>query len=403
MSRQSSWQSPWQPNAGTRRLLRLLPLLLLLTAVGFRPSAAAAAAPDDAFHWSNPLPFEYAEGQTAPRSELRDPCVVREGDTYYLVFTMWPFRNREESRLAEPNQGGSPGIALYRSADLKHWTLANWLVKASELPEDCPYKNRFWAPEIHKLGGRFYLIFTADNWIEKRYNPAGTWGTAGYAFVGVADKITGPYEHITYIDGGVCDTSLCEDAQGKTYAVIPAYNVYVQPIDLSRIDEGRVRLLGQRRLAVTARNDDIGMSIEPDYEEGPWMIRRDGRYWLFFAGPYREAKNPPERRGYWVGAAYADNPLGPWTKDPRGQVFLGGHISVFSGPGGQPWFACRGEASAATRGRLCIDPVAAGPDGRIDCRPPSETPQVFPPATSNDAAAFGQVSADASGPTRRPR
>jgi GH43 family beta-xylosidase len=23
---------------------------------------------------------------------------------------------------------------------------------------DCPYKHRFWAPEIHRIAGKFYLI-----------------------------------------------------------------------------------------------------------------------------------------------------------------------------------------------------------------------------------------------------
>jgi hypothetical protein len=92
----------------------------------------------------------------------------------------------------------------------------------------------------------------------------------------------------------------------------------------------------------------------------------DGRYWLFFAGPYRQSKNPPQRCGYWVGVAYADRPPGPCTKDARGQILLGGHISVFSGRGDQHWFAYRGEASAKTRGRLCIDPFTADPDGRSE-------------------------------------
>jgi len=103
---------------------------------------------------ANPLPFSYAEGQTAPRREVRDPCIIRVADTYYLTFTMWTFRNREEKSLDEPNQGGSPGIALYASKDLKTWAFSSWLVKASELPEDCPYKNRFWAPEIHNINGK---------------------------------------------------------------------------------------------------------------------------------------------------------------------------------------------------------------------------------------------------------
>ena len=72
-----------------------------------------------AFTYTNPLPFKYeALGKT--RRELRDPCIIREGDTYYLVFTVWPFANRQEKRLSLPNQGGSPGIKLYSSKDLTH-------------------------------------------------------------------------------------------------------------------------------------------------------------------------------------------------------------------------------------------------------------------------------------------
>ena len=88
---------------------------------------------------------------------MRDPCIIREGDRHYLVFTLWPFRGREEAHLAEPNAGGSPGIALYSSPDLKAWKCENWLVKSSDLPPDCPCKHRFRAPEIHRIAGRFYL------------------------------------------------------------------------------------------------------------------------------------------------------------------------------------------------------------------------------------------------------
>lgn len=326
-----------------------------------------------ALTYTNPLPFEYdALGKT--RRELRDPCIIREGNTYHLVFTVWPFSNREQKRLSLPNQGGSPGIKLYSSMDLKEWKFENWLVRSDQLSEDCPYKNRFWAPEIHKIGGRFYLIFTADNWIKKEYNPAGTWGTAGYAFVGVADNITGPYKNITYINGGACDTSLFEDLDGRTYAVIPAYNVYVQQIDLSRIDQGQVKLVGPRELAVQCKNDDIGLTGEADYLEGPWMFRRDGRYFLLYAGPYREAKNTSEERGYWAGIAYADNVMGPWKKDQRGQVFHGGHMAVFDGPDGRFWFSYRWEMSDRHRGLLCVDPITIDENGQVQTGGPSDWP-----------------------------
>ena len=121
-------------------------LLAIAVLMGLSAAEARAAGSEEAFTYSNPLDFKYDQGQTAERREVRDPCIIREGDTYYLVFTMWPFSNRDERRLSEPNEGGSPGMALYSSKDLKNWAFENWLVKSSDLPDDCPYKNRFWAP-----------------------------------------------------------------------------------------------------------------------------------------------------------------------------------------------------------------------------------------------------------------
>lgn len=325
---------------------------------------AAASKPETLVTWSNPLPFQYAEGQTTPRREVRDPCIIREGDTYYLVFTMWPFANREEDRMELSDNGSSPGISLYSSPDLKTWKFENWLVKSSELPENCPYKHRFWAPGIHTIDGRFYLIFTADNWLKKEYNPAGSWGTAGYAFVGVANRVTGPYEHITYIKGAACDTSLFEDTDGKTYAVIPRYHIDMQEIDLSGLARGEVKLLGQPRRVITAENTDIGIAAKPDYLEGPWLGKISGQYHLFYAAIYRD-KNHPAWLGYHTGVAVADRVMGPYQKDPRGRILEGGHLAVFGSPDGGKWFSYRGESRNQAGGLLCVDPFELDAQGRV--------------------------------------
>ncbi len=328
---------------------------------------------DSVFHWSNPLPFAYTEGQIALRTEVRDPCIVRDGDRYYLILTMWPFSNREINRLERPNQGGSPGIALYSSKDLATWKFENWLVKSADLPIDCPYKNRCWAPEIHKLGGKFYLIFTADNWIKKSYNPAGSWGTAGHAFVGVSDTVKGPYRHISFIDGGACDTTLFEDPDGKTYAFIPRGSIDVQQIDLNQLENGKVRLVGKAATIATADNRDIGLEARPEYLEGPWVEKMGETYVLFYAEIYKDPRHP-DLLGYRTGAAYANHPLGPWTKDPRGQVFFGGHLTVFPGPDGRRWFAYRGESRREHQGLLCVDPFDMDATGRVRCGAPAWVP-----------------------------
>ena len=124
------------------------------------------------------------------------------------------------------------GIRLYSSHDLTHWKAENWLLKSSELPTDCPYKHQFWAPEIHQFGKRFYLIFGGSNWVAEKYNIGGRMGY--YQFVGVADKITGPYRHFVALKGPGVDTSLFQDDDGKTYVVWPRNEI--NAVDLTQID-----------------------------------------------------------------------------------------------------------------------------------------------------------------------
>lgn len=324
-------------------------------------TAAAPARPT--FTYQNPLDFSYPYHDGAQErtiKELRDPAIIREGDTYYLTFTAFPFTHSDSRRADKPDHNSSPGIMLYSSADLKDWKFERWLVKSSELPEDCFYKHRFWAPEIHKMRNRFFLIFTADNWIKDEYNKGGKIG-AYVAFVGVADKITGPYEHITWLKGAGCDSTLFQDDDGKTYAVMPFGNEYIQEVDLSGIERGDIKLVGERKMVVARDNRDVGKKTSPDYMEGPWLIKRNGKYVLFTASPYKRTQgengeSPDLAPGYWVGAAVADTIWGPYQKQP--QVFLGGHIAVFTGPDGKEWFSYRGESGGKAQGRLCVDPIS---------------------------------------------
>lgn len=355
------------------KMAAALMLFSSLTAV----LAALATPPQfSMFTYSNPLNFSYmSQGEMS--KEVRDPCIIREGNTYYLVFTMWPFANREDKRLGLEDNGSSPGIALYSSPDLKTWKFENWLVKSSILPDNSPYKHRFWAPEIHKIGGRFYIIFTADNWLQKAYNPAGTWGAAGYAFIGVADKINGPYEHITYIPGGACDTTLFEDSDGKVYAIMPRDNMFMREIDLSGLNQDEVKWVGKEKQILSLSNDDIGLKASPEYLEGPWLEKIGAKYCLFYAEIYRDETHP-DFLGYWTGVAYANAPFGPWHKDPRGKVFPGGHLAVFNGPDNRKWFSYRGEQDNTAHGLLCVDPFNLDVAGTVQMAGPTLAPQSLP-------------------------
>lgn len=351
-----------------RSLSRCRDLLFVTLAL----AGAAQAAPP-----ANPIPFQYDSQDKTGIREVRDPCIIHEGDTYYLVFTMWPFSAPDPSRRDWADLGSSPGIRVFTSKDLRTWTPGPWLVKSADLPNDCPYKHRFWAPEIHKFAGKFYLIFTADNWVNRPpdMNP----GQGMYAFVGVADQPQGPYQHITKIPDGPCDTTLFADAAGKTYAVMPAHDISIQQIDLTHLPEGKLTWIGPRRVIATADNSDIHQSTPATYLEGPWVQKIGQRYALFYAAFYRNAVNPNQSE-YWTGVSYATSPQGPWKKDPRGRVFMGGHLAVFKGPDGRDWFSYRSEVDSS-RGLLCVSPFDIGADGRVIPHPDATaTPQ---PAKEN--------------------
>ena len=283
-----------------------------------------------------------------------------------MTFTMWPFANREDKRMALPNNGSSPGIQLFPSRDLKTWKPEAWLVKASDLPANSPYKHRFWAPEIHKFNGKFYLIFTSDNWLKPEYNPAGNWGAAGYAFVGVADRITGPYRHITYIPEGACDTTLAQDKDGTVYAVMPKYNMFARPIDLSRLEQGKVAWLGPEKKILDCDSRDTVLGTTPNYLEGPWVEKVGDRYALFYAETFDT--------GYWTGIAYADSVAGPWRKDPRGLIFWGGHTALFDGPDKRKWISYRVEDRDEKRGLPGALPLDFDSQGRVLVPPFPTTP-----------------------------
>ena len=65
-------------------------------------------------------------------------------------------------------------------------------------------------------------------------------------------------------------------------------------------------------------------------------------------------------------------------KDPRGYVFYGGHLGVFTGPDGRKWFSYRIEKDNAARGLLAIDPFDIDSRGKVQAEEPTLGPQTIP-------------------------
>ena len=70
------------------------------------------------FTYQNPIDFSYPyyDGTKERKiTELRDPAIIREGDTYYLTFTVFPFTHSDNRKADKPDYNSPPGIMLYSS------------------------------------------------------------------------------------------------------------------------------------------------------------------------------------------------------------------------------------------------------------------------------------------------
>ncbi|QDU91615.1 Beta-xylosidase [Pirellulimonas nuda] len=336
-------------------MLRFTLVLLCLT----------SAAHAEEFRYQNPI-----TSGIDPQG-LRDCQVFRDGDHWYLTGTSSPHWEREP--------GMNPGVRLYRSDDLLNWAEVGIIVPK---PEDTQswYEERFWAPEVQKINGRYYCTFNCTN-------PPVQQGQAGG--LAVADRVEGPYTVLTpdkpLVQGN--DLTLHQEPDGRVYAF---WNRGKQHGILSaEVDLETPKLLTEPTTCIRQGEpgewDSIGI-------EGAYIVKHRGTYYLMYSS---------WTRGYEIGYATASSINGPWTKHPgspiygaqsrsvaekNGATYTGdedcpfnavGHNEVFTGPDGRLWLSCHGILPGKPP-MLVIDPISFEPDGSMKIAGPTHTPQTIP-------------------------
>ena len=112
-------------------------------------------------------PPQYREGMELGEINVRDPFIVNCGDGYLMTGTIYHY-----------NYSDSGMCVGWKSADLKSWDGPFTLIDG----KNSVYSD-FWAPEIHKVGGRFFLLVTL--------RPAG--GKRG-VYLFISDRADGGYK-----------------------------------------------------------------------------------------------------------------------------------------------------------------------------------------------------------------
>ena len=179
----------------------------------------------------------------------------------------------------------------YTSTDMVNWTDHGTIASLKTFPW-AVQENDAWAPQAIERNGKFYF-----------YAPVSVPGwPKNVIAVAVADSPLGPYKDaigkpLVGPETGFIDPSPFIDDDGQAYLYWGNPNVWYV-----KLNEDMVSCSG----GIVKDPDFAKVEGEPDpyhYQEGPWLYKRDGRYYMAYASTCC-----PEGMGY----AMSDSPEGPW-------------------------------------------------------------------------------------------
>ncbi|QRN94030.1 family 43 glycosylhydrolase [Archangium violaceum] len=272
--------------------------------------------------------------------DFADPSVIRVGDEYWAAAT---------------SSGWAPHFPLLHSRDLVNWELVDSIFQTSPAWSD----GNYWAPELATDKGRYFVFYTAH----KRGGPL-------CVAVATASQPSGPYtDHGPLVcqELGSIDGALIRDENDTLYLVwkedgnsrgLPTL-LWAQPLS-----EDGTRLIGEPKQILMNDTPWEGQLIE-----GPHLIKRNGWFYLFYAG----SGCCGLQCNYGVGVARSRKLLEGWEKNPINPIMKAnqdwkcpGHGSVVSDTLGRDYFlyhAYSTQSSVYVGRQGLLDPIEWGADG----------------------------------------
>lgn len=276
--------------------------------------------------------------------DYADPAVCRVGEDYYLCVSTGPYR---------------PGLSVFYSKDLVNWEFV--CHPLSDFPYDV------WAPDIFKLGGRFYIYFSAR----------------GTNYVIWSEKIEEGWCRAIDLKVGGIDPGHCIDRNGSRYLFLSLnYIVPLTPDGLAVCGEPK------QVLAPAPIPDEF--DVTGCFAEAPNVFFKDGYYYLTYAdgGSFGPAT------AHMIVSARAKELYGPWEYSPynpvvhtesRGEKWrTKGHGHFVEDSAGNWWVIYHAyEKGYLTHGRkLLLSPVEFTDDGWFRVTAPAEQPTLKPAGTA---------------------
>ena len=235
-----------------------------------------------------------------------DPSVIKVGPEYWATAT---------------SSEWGPQFPLLVSRDLVNWQLTGSVF--AKRPEWSV--ANYWAPEIAEFKKRYYVYYVG----RKKDGPLAV-------AVASADRPSGPYtDHGILVAqaAGSIDPMPFEDEKGEPYLIWKEDgNSRKQPtiIWIQRLNADGTRLEGEPKELL--RND---APWEGAVVEGPFVVRRDGWFYLFYSGSGCCGAGC----NYAMGVARSRSLHGPYEKHSRNPILAGNEI-----------WKCPGHGSIVTNG-----------------------------------------------------
>ena len=255
------------------------------------------------------------------RENSPDPYILFDDGVYYMYATT-----------------DSPGgFHVSTSTDLVHWSGHTRVAAKDDLIGD----DWFWAPEVYKHNGRYYMFHSCNE----------------HTAVAVADSPYGPFRAATdgyLFDFKAIDSHVFFDDDGRIYLYMSKFTDAGQQIWGCELGD---ELLTVKEDTLTQLTTPEGW--EGSVNEGPYMLRHNGTYYLTYSGDGYTSHD------YAVCIATSDKPLGKFTKSSlnpilRPNSFLAGtgHHCFTASPDGSQLFIvyhCHYSMTRVHDRKLCVD------------------------------------------------
>ncbi len=232
---------------------------------------------------------------TNPVSAGADPFILAYEGSYYLYATT-----------------AQDGILVQRSDDLQHWQVMGYCLKRGQ---SVIGNGGFWAPEITVKDGKLYMVYVADE----------------HLAIAVANSPLGPFtqEKLGWLsERNAIDGHFFFDDDGK------AYLYYV------RFQKGNIICcapLSDDLLTLKEEEETVLLTPQDEWEkqmanvcEGPFVLKRNGVYYLTYSGSHTASKD------YAIGYATSVSPQGPFTRYAGNPIVK--RNTLYNGPGHHSFF-----------------------------------------------------------------